>query len=255
MTNFHAFLYGAVQGLTEYLPVSSSAHLILLPKFLGTGDPGLAFDVFLHFGTLLSTLVFFRKDWIKLIQDKKLFILITVATIPALFAGALLHHWVSTVLRGASVLAVTLPLGGLILYLVDIKTEQHRSYKNIGLRDAILIGLAQCIALVPGVSRSGATITGARLLGLDRSSAAKFSFMISAPVILAAVVWELKDWNKVFSSTANFNATSLLLGTIGSFVFGMLAIGGLLAVLRRFSFLTFAVYRVVLGAVIWVVLT
>ena len=272
MTYFEALLYGLVQGVAEFLPISSSAHLILLPKFLGTQDPGLTFDVFLHLGTLLAILIYFWRDWAVVfsslpylgaclprgIQDlskkqKKAGATldwrpIVLATLPALVAGALLHTWVKTIFRGPMVIASTLILGGVVLFIVDYFLPKQRRLKDLTLKDALWVGLAQCVALVPGVSRSGATITGGRLLGFDRSDAARFSFLISGPVTAAAVVFELKDFDQLLNGSVGLGP--LTVAFVSSFGFGLLAIGGLLQLLKRFGYFSFALYRVLLAVVV-----
>ena len=264
MSYFEAFLYGLVQGITEYLPISSSAHLILLPEFLGAQDFGLAFDLVLHLGTLLATVIYFWKDWLAILSQifpsllKRLDHLpadvvswkaIVIGTLPALIAGAFLHQWISTVFRGNLILIFTLSGGGGILFLVDYYFSKNRSIKEIGYFDAFFIGVAQCFALVPGVSRSGSTIIGGRLLGYDRAASAHFSFLLSAPVTAAAIVFESQNWSQLFDS--GIECQSLLLAVVSSFLFGLLAIGGLLRIVRKFSYLGFAVYRVLLAIVIW----
>lgn len=271
MTIWEAFLFGAVQGLTEYLPISSSAHLILLPRFLGTQDPGLSFDVFLHAGTLTSTLWYFRADWLGLLERKasslKLWKLLIIGTLPALICGALFHRWVETALRGNQVLATTLVVGGLLLWGVDAwrsrrerdvtsdhgaKKMKAREFGALTLNDAFLVGVAQACALVPGMSRSGSTMIGGRLLGFSRESAARFSFLLSAPITAAALVFELKDFKQVVESQVGL--LPLLTGALSAFVFGWFAIDLLLKLLRKFGYLSFAVYRVVLAVVIYKVL-
>jgi len=264
-THLHAILLGAVQGLTEYLPVSSSAHLILVPRFLDIHDPGLAFDVFLHLGTLIATLLYFRADWLRLLRTlnprrdlsrenlragakSSLWILIAVATVPALVAGALLHSKIETVFRGNFVVANALVIGGLLLHFTDRYARNQKPLEELRLIDAIGIGIAQCFALVPGMSRSGSTLIGGRLMGLDRASAARFSFLISAPVTLAALIFELRKWNDLVAGVSS--VTVLLAGAASAFVFGWLAIDGLLKLLRRFGFGVFAIYRIVLAAMI-----
>lgn len=247
-----AILYGAVQGLTEYLPISSSAHLILLPHFLGETDPGLAFDVFLHLGTLLATLLYFRSDWLAVLKGRVSWKPIALATLPALGMGALLHHAVESIFRGTGVLVFTLSLGGLILYLADRLCGRSRDLSVLTWRDAIWIGVAQCFALVPGVSRSGSTITAGRLLGFDRAAAARFSFLISAPVTGAAVLFEIRKWSELAGGPVGIPA--LVAAGIAAFVFGWIAIGGLLRMLRRFGYLSFAIYRVVLAIVVYLTL-
>lgn len=257
MTWQEALLYGAIQGVTEYLPISSSAHLILLPKFLGTEDPGLSFDIFLHLGTLFSTLIYFWKDWVHVLkgfpdyrkrEGGNSWLLIVVATVPALLAGALLHSWVKESLRTNAVQAAALAIAGIILVLADRLSPHARSLSGLRWKDALLFGLAQCFALIPGVSRSGSTITAGRILGFDRASAARFSFLMSAPVTLAALVFDLRHWGELTQSQVG--ALQLWVGGISSFVFGFLAIGGLLRLLRHFGYMSFAVYRVALAIVI-----
>ncbi len=258
MSLLEAILYGLVQGITEYLPISSSAHLVLLPKFLGTQDPGLTFDVFLHIGTLAATVLYFRGDWVAMIKrnswnfhEVNLFT-IGVATFPALAVGALLHSQIETVFRGTAVVASALAVGGLALFALDKWMPASRSLGEFRFRDALVVGFVQCLALVPGVSRSGSTIMAGRLLKFDRVSAARFSFLISAPVTAAAIAYEMLKWRELVESTVGVSA--LIAATISSFVFGWLAIDFLLKLVKRFSFFGFAVYRVVLAVVIFRVL-
>lgn len=253
MQIWESILYGFVQGVSEYLPISSSAHLILLPHFLGHEDPGLAFDVFLHLGTLGATLTYFWREWLVLLKNPKVEAPpIILATIPALVVGAALHHWIKTALRGTEIISFALAIGGILLFAVDRFSRGMDSDRGISLKKAFLIGVAQCMALIPGMSRSGSTIIGGRLLGLSREASARFSFMISAPVVAAALVFELKDFREM---TVGLNDPAILVaGGVSSFVFGMLSIGGLLALLRRVSFLGFAIYRIALAVLVWVVL-
>ncbi len=259
MTYFEALLYGLVQGVTEYLPISSSAHLILLPKFLGTEDPGLTFEVFLHLGTLSATLAYFWRDWVSVMhpahwsrQRGVSFRAIAIATVPALIAGAVLHDLVETVFRGSEVLMCTLVIGGVILWASDRFMRRRRELTELTIKDALLIGIAQCFALVPGMSRSGSTITGARLLGFSRDSAARFSFLISAPITGAALVFELRKWRELLDGPVAWD--SLLIAGVSSFVFGWLTIDILLKLLKRFGYLSFAIYRVALALTIYFVL-
>ncbi len=265
MTYGQALLYGAIQGVTEYLPVSSSAHLILLPKFLGTQDPGLTFDVFLHVGTLLATLIYFWREWLVVASSvpglkevawvnsfrsdtQVSWKLIVIATLPALVAGALVHEWAETIFRGNVVQAVTLVTGGLLLFLSDRLIRERKDLSRITPFDAVMVGIAQCFALVPGMSRSGSTMTGARALGFDRASAAKFSFLISAPITAAAIVFELRNFDQLLASADEVGP--ILVAGASSFVFGILAIGGLIRMLRRFGYLSFAIYRIALAIAI-----
>lgn len=261
MNTLEALLYGAVQGVSEYLPISSSAHLILLPKFLQVQDPGLAFDVFLHLGTVLATIVYFWSDWKKIIfgffrpsQDDSVvnWKLLVIATIPAVIVGILVRDLASTVFRDQRILVWTLSFGGLALFLADHFFKKDRLLREIGWKDALIVGIAQCFALVPGVSRSGATITGGRLIGLDRGAAARFSFLMSGPITAGAVVFEMRHWDELVSGPVGLEA--LLIAGGSSFLFGLLAIGGLLRMLRRFGYLSFAIYRVGLAIVVWQIL-
>lgn len=262
MTYFEAMLYGVLQGITEYLPISSSAHLILLPKFMETRDPGLAFNVILHLGTLLATAVYFRRDWWNVCSTLprvgKYFKPsgsvdlawqpLVIATIPALIAGALFHKWIETTLRGTGVIIATLTVGGVLLFIVDYFLPRKKTVAQLTLSDAFWIGIAQCLALMPGFSRSGATITGGRLLGLDRGAAARFSFLMSGPIIAAAVVYEMRKWQELLGGDIGIGP--LFVALLFSFLSGMLAIGGLLRLLRRVGFFGFAFYRVALAVVL-----
>lgn len=261
MTYFEALIYGAVQGIAEYLPISSSAHLILLPKFLNQTDPGLTFDVFLHLGTLLATLIYFWREWAAVfnlspVRKTQLAPVawkpIVLATLPSLVAGGLLHQWCETTLRGNLILAISLVVGGVALYLSDAYCSKKRTLSSLKLSDAFWIGVAQCFALIPGVSRSGSTMTGGRLLGFDRTESARFSFLISAPVTAAALVFELRHWEQLFSGPIGVGP--LLVAGFSSFLFGCLAIGGLLRLLRCFGYLSFLIYRIVLSLIILCVL-
>lgn len=266
MSYWEALLYGAVQGVAEYLPISSSAHLILLPRFLGRPEPGLTFDVFLHIGTLAATLWYFRRDWLGVLkglsasgratpagqESNRLLACIIAATIPALIAGALLNDYAETVFRSNWVLVVTLPLGGFALYLIDRLLHPTLGLSGLSWSRAIGVGFFQCLALVPGMSRSGSTMMGARALGLERGAAARFSFLISAPVTGAAIIFKLRHFGELLQ--ADIGIGPLVVAGLGSFVFGLLAIDGLLRLLKRFGFMSFAVYRAGLAFVIWWVL-
>jgi undecaprenyl-diphosphatase len=265
MTYEQALLYGAVQGVTEYLPVSSSAHLILLPRFLNTEDPGLSFDVFLHLGTLLATLGYFWRDWLEILRNLTRpaalwaepahgasWKTIAIGTVPALIAGALLHHAAETVLRDNGLMVVTLAVGGILLYAVDLWMPQSKTVAGVSPRDALGVGLMQCLALMPGMSRSGSTMIGGRLLKLDRAAAARFSFLLSAPITAAAIVFELRKWPELMHGTVGIGP--LVVAGLSSFLFGVLAIGGLLRMLRRFGYLSFAIYRVALAMAIYRIL-
>lgn len=264
MTLTEALLFGFVQGLTEYLPISSSAHLILLPRFLGIEDPGLAFDVFLHFGTLLATLLYFRKDWIQVFSQWSLprkkeapglsVWKIAVATAPALVVGAAIHQLAEDSLRGNSVLIVTLAVGGVALWAVDAFWAKTRRLSELRFKDALWVGCLQCLALVPGMSRSGSTLIAGRMLRFDRQASARFSFLISAPVTLAALLFEARKLIGADSVVDKIGWAPLWAGAAGSFLFGWIAIDLLLRWVRRRGYLGFMLYRIALAWVVWKVL-
>lgn len=259
MTVFQAVILGLVQGLAEFLPISSSAHLVLAPWVFGWSDPGLSFDVALHVGTLVAVLWYFRAEWVKLTQsaiallrtrkadteDKRRFLYLVVATIPAAIGGILLEDYAETTFRSPALMAVTLMVMGVVLWAVDRYAVKDRALSSLGLRDAVVIGLAQVLALVPGVSRSGSTMTAGRALGFDRQSAAVFSFLMSMPVTAAAALLKVPELLRTEGITA-----TLVAGVISAGVSSWLAIAVLLRYVSRHSFGVFAVYRLALGVVI-----
>ena len=249
-----ALILGIVQGLTELLPISSSAHLNLIPWAFNWDIPE-SFDVALHFGTLLAIVLFFYKDWLKLIKggfnqvvkkektfEGKMFWYLVAATIPGGAIGFLLDHFVGDNLAKMPLLiASALIIMGIVLYIVDKKAPSKTDYEHMTLKQTFLIGLAQSLAFIPGVSRSGVTMTTARLLKVDRESAAKYSFMLSAPIVLAATIFKIKDF--VFN-------VPFFVGVFSSFIVGILVIKFLLKYLQKGSFKGFAIYRVIAGLVI-----
>lgn len=254
MTILQAILLGMVQGLTELLPISSSAHLFLVPWFFHWGQVPESFDVALHFGTLLAIGIFFFKDWIALLKggylrvvkkeksvEGRMFWYLVLATIPGGAIGFLLDHFAGDILQKPLLIAICLIVMGIILYLVDKKAKSNTNYEHMTLKQTFLIGLSQALAFIPGVSRSGITMTTGRLMGVDRESTAKYSFMLSAPIVLAATVYKLKDfvWNIPF-----------LIGVMVSFVVGIFVIKFLLEYLKKGSFKGFAIYRVILGLIV-----
>jgi undecaprenyl-diphosphatase len=263
VTTFQAVILGLIQGLTEFLPISSSAHLALAPLLFGWKDPGLAFDVALHFGTLIAVLWYFRKQWGELIVaagqiiatrkvdtvEKKRVVFLILATIPGAIGGLLLEEKAETVFRAPALTACALIVMGIILWAVDRVSAQDRPLDSMRWRDALLIGLAQVIALIPGVSRSGSTITAGRGLRFDRQSAAVFSFLMSMPIIAAAVV--LKGREVLASGGIT---TPVIAGVLAAAVSSWLAITILLRYVSRHSYGIFALYRVILGIAVLVFL-
>lgn len=262
MTPLQAIVLGAVQGLSELLPISSSAHLYLVPTLLGWPYAGVAFDVAMHAGTLLALVFAFLDDWLQLAsglftadeakrtEARNLFGMIVVATVPALIAGKVIGE-LEERLRSVPLQATTLLVFGLLLWAADRFTRAHRDDRAPGWGTALYIGFAQCLALVPGVSRSGITMTAGRSAGLSRIAAARFSFLISMPITLAAVLYTglLKSRNLL----AEMPMSTLMIGVASSAVFGFLAIRVMLGLLRRTGFWVFAVYRTVLalGLFMW----
>ncbi|MDF2772179.1 MAG: hypothetical protein K0S86_1673 [Geminicoccaceae bacterium] len=263
MTVFQAVVLGLVQGLAEFLPISSSAHLVLTPWIFGWPDPGLAFDVALHVGTLAAVLWYFRADWVSLTrsafavvrhrradtEDTRRFLYLVVATIPAAIAGFLLEDIAETTFRSPRLLAVTLMVMGVLLWAADRFAPRDRPLGTMRWRDAVLIGLAQVAALVPGVSRSGSTMTAGRALQFDRQGAAVFSFLMSMPVTAAAALLKVPDLLRAEGITA-----PLVAGIVSAGISSWLAIAVLLRYVARHSFGVFALYRLALGAVILVLL-
>lgn len=265
MTVFQSLVLGLIQGLTEFLPVSSSAHLSLAPYLFGWPDPGLSFDVALHFGTLIAVLWYFRREWAKLIGaavsvvatrkvdtiEKKRVVFLIIATIPGAIGGLLLEKKAETAFRAPALTAIALIVMGIILWLVDRFASQERKLEGMTWIDAVVVGCAQVVALIPGVSRSGSTITAARWLKFDRESAAIFSFLMSMPIIAAAVVLKGPEVLR----TGGFGI-ELVVGVLASAISGWLAISVLLRYVSTRSYGIFALYRVLLGiAVLAVVYT
>jgi undecaprenyl-diphosphatase len=269
-TIFQALVMGVVQGLTEFLPISSSGHLIIVPFLFGWTDPfitSLAFSVMLHIGTLAALLVFFRADWVRLVPaglatirdrslrgdpDRRLAWLLVAATIPAAVAGFLLSDLIETAFREIGLVALTLVVGAVIMWLADRWGARTKGVEDVTFPIAVGIGAAQALALVPGISRSGVSISASRLAGLDREAAARFSFLMATPITAGAAIFELR---KLATGEAGVDVSlaPLVVGMIAAFVSGMIAIGFLLRYLRTRSLTVFVVYRLVLAAIVVVV--
>ncbi len=257
-----AILLGILQGLTEFLPISSSGHLLLVPWLAGWEPFGLTFDVMVHFGTLLAVLVYFRSDWRLILlraagkapaDDGKLQptpspALLIVATMPAAVLGGLLR-FAPIELRSPPVVIATLTLFGLVLWWADRRGSKSRSVEDFGYREAFVIGLAQSLALVPGVSRSGVTITAGLFLGFKRWDSARFSFLIGTPIIALASGGEIIDFLTT-SATEQVSAGILGLGVVTTFVSGLLCINYFLRFLKTNGFLPFVIYRITLAAIL-----
>jgi undecaprenyl-diphosphatase len=271
MSELEALLLGIVQGLTEFLPISSSGHLILVPwaqqyHFLETHESfNKTFDVALHAGTLVAVLGYFRAEIIRLLRglwrslrtraiegpDQRLAWAIVVATVPAVIAGGIGESFIEDHLGEPWQIAILLIVFGLLLGYADRRPERE-GLEEIGPRKGLYVGLAQVLALAPGVSRSGITITAGRFLGLDRDSAARFSFLLLAPVTAGAVVY--KGYRAVSEGLPHGVAGPMIVGTIAASISGYLAIAGLLALVRRHSYDVFVVYRVLLGITVLILI-
>jgi undecaprenyl-diphosphatase len=268
-----ATIMGVVQGLTEFLPVSSSGHLILAPYLLGPYLPGmrdpfimsLEFSVMLHIGTLVALLIYFRSDWLRLIPafvaavrersldgdpDRRLAALLAVATVPALVIGFLLHDLENSI-REVGPVAVTLVIGAAILWLAERTGSLRRVALDLTFAQALAIGGAQAIALIPGISRSGISISAGLFAGLRRDEAARFSFLMATPVTAAAAAYEVLS--VVRGGGVQVEAAPLAAGLIASFVFGVLAISALLRFLRTRSTDVFIAYRVLVAAAVLII--
>jgi undecaprenyl-diphosphatase len=276
MSTFEIFILAILQGLTEFLPISSSAHLILPSAVLGWHDQGLAFDVAVHTGTLLAVVLYFRQEvgnmavaWVGTLKlgtkaftgaenfDGKLAWWILFATIPAGLFGLFGKDFIEEHLRSALVIAITTLLFGFLLGYADVlagkrKPSEHKSIEKLGLKGAMLIGLAQAIALIPGTSRSGITMTIGLMIGLSRENAARFSFLLSIPAIAMAGSYLTL---KLVLSTEAVDWTAMILGSTVAFVCAYACIHYFLILLEKLGMMPFVIYRLILGVgLLWFVL-
>ena len=266
-TTLQALIMGIVQGLTEFLPVSSSGHLIIVPFLFGWTDPfitSVAFSVMLHVGTLLALLIYFRAEWFRLVPaglaairdrslaadpDRKLAWLLVAATIPAALAGFLLNDFLEKAVREPGLVAVMLIVGAVILWLADRWGGLTKGIGDVTFPLAFGIGAAQALALIPGISRSGVSISAGRFAGLAREPAARFSFLMATPIIAGAAIFEVR---KLATGEAGVPVEigPLLVGMTAAFVSGVLAIRFMLRYLQTRSLTVFVVYRLVVAAVV-----
>ncbi len=256
MTILQAFVLGLIQGLTEFLPVSSSGHLVLLPWWLGWENPGLAFDALLHWGTLLAVLIYFWRDWWEMLlalgrklrrepaqgKDHLLFAIL-VGTVPAAVLGFLLEGFFESLFGQPVAVSFFLILTGFLLVFAERWTRQHpqgRIMEKLSYGDALFVGVGQALAIAPGISRSGSTIAAGLVRHLDRPTAARFSFLLGTPIIFGAGLLKLKDL--VEMGTGDMGVSPLVVGFLVAFVSGLLAIRYLLRYLQNHTLYIFAYY-------------
>ncbi len=269
MSLFQAVVLAVVQGLTEFLPVSSSAHLVLVPWFAGWKEPGLAFEVALHAGTLVAVLVYFLRDWVELLlagfgvrssaamtdEDlrwkRRLFWFLVAGTIPGAVAGLLFEKVIEDKLSQPAPIAAAMILVGLVMWWVDRKASVQRHMKQVTLGDSMVVGTAQALALFPGVSRSGATIVAGLFRGMTRETAARFSFLLSTPIIAGAALKELPKLLRMHQAgTLDMPLSTLLIAIAVSGLVGYAVIAFFLRYLQTRTLKVFVVYRVALGILI-----
>lgn len=254
-------ILGIVQGIGEFLPISSSAHLVLVPYLLNFPEHTLAFDVALHFGTLIAVFMVFWKDWIILLKgvfnkvinkkdsfENKMFWYLVIATIPGALIGKLLEDYIENVFRKLPLLiAIALAVMGILIYIGDKWAEKHykkqTEYKDLTLKQTFLIGLSQALAIFPGFSRSGTTMLTGRLLGASREACAKFSFMLSTPIIFGATILKFTDM------VSQFNV-NLVVGIVTAAIFGIISIKFLLNYIKKNDFAVFAYYRLIFALIV-----
>ena len=253
MDTLQLILLSLVQGLTEFLPVSSSAHLVLLSEFLGEEDQGIIFDVGVHFGTLLAALVYFRSDLKKMIinlgshkllsEENNLTTNLVIGVIPILLVGFLLRDFVNLHLRNSEVIAYATIIFGIFLYTAQLRKGKE-DLDSVNLKQALIIGLFQCLALIPGTSRSGITITAGLFLGLNATAASRFSFLLAIPTIGAIALAELIRLSFIDITD---NGTELSIALIISFLVAYISIDMFLKLIERIGFTPFVIYRLLLG--------
>ncbi len=262
MELIQAVIYGLIQGLTEFLPISSTAHVRIVPALAGWPDPGAGFTAVIQLGTVLAVLIYFARDiwsalvgWTKTLTGQshgapegRMGWAIFLGTIPIVILGLLGQDWIKGELRSLWVIAGTLILMGILMAVAEKVASKHRLLASVQPKDGVIVGLWQALALIPGMSRSGSTITGALFAGFDRATAARFSFLLSVPSILAAGVKELLDEKDNLLAGSNLAPT--LVATVVSFVVGYASIAFLMKFIQKHGILPFVAYRILLGLVL-----
>jgi undecaprenyl-diphosphatase len=256
-----ALLLGVVQGITEFLPISSSAHLALMEHYLHVQGGGLGFDILLHLGSLFALVAYFYHDWLEMLHafispsrynrpERKMLFFLIVATIPGAIAGLLLEKKAETIFRAPTRIAILLGTVGLLLVLGEYLAQHRRRLDQMTLKDSILIGLSQAFAIMPGVSRSGITMTAGLFLGFKRRSAARFSFLMCTPIIAGAGLHHIPKW--IHEPAGTLPLLPAVLGFLAAVISSYLSIRFMLRFLRHHTFMPFAVYRLLLAAAILV---
>ncbi len=259
MTTGQAIILGLFQGLGEFLPISSSAHLVLIPWLFHWEDPGLTFDIALHIGTLIAVIIYFWKDWLRLVTqgftaprttDGRLFWYLIIATVPGAIVGYALEQKAETIFRTPLLIAIALIVMGAILFWAERRSSKKDDLNKISLQTSLLIGLSQVLAIIPGVSRSGITITTGLLSGLSREAAARFSFLLSTPIILSAAIIKVP----YLVSHPDVIDANFLIGMVVAFVIGIASISFLLRYVRTKTFLPFVWYRFAFGVLVIIII-
>jgi undecaprenyl-diphosphatase len=268
MSVLEAIVLGIAQGLTEFLPISSTGHLRIVPAFCGWGDPGAAFSAVIQLGTMAAVVIYFREDLVRVTRawlaslraperrselDARLGWYLILATIPIGILGLAFSDQIETGARDLYLIASMLIVFGLLLGAADYVGRREREVGSLEAKDAVAVGLAQCIALIPGASRSGTTITAGLFMGLDRAAAARFSFLLSIPAVVLSGLYELMKIVRG-EDVGDAGAGALVIATVLSFVTGYLAIAFLLRYLARHSTAIFVVYRLALGVLVFALL-
>jgi len=262
METIQTIILAIIQGLTEFLPISSSAHLILISQMSGWSDQGLLVDVALHFGTLLAVIYYFRSEIVQMFEPHHFSStqtllhspigIITIATVPIVIVGGLFNEFIEQNLRSPSIIAIASIFFGILLYFADLKHAKKDEVLELTLLIGLLIGLSQILALIPGTSRSGITITMGLFLGLSRVEALKFSFMLAIPVIVAATI--LQSIELFNTQLIDINYLPLFLGVFISFIIAFLTIRWFIEFVNRIGMLPFVIYRIFLGVIIFLTL-
>ncbi|MGH9404559.1 MAG: undecaprenyl-diphosphatase UppP [Terriglobia bacterium] len=264
MPVYQAVVLAIVQSITEFLPISSTGHLVLFPWFLGWKDPGLTFDVALHAGTLLAVFVYFWRMWVEMIraaaglggangeavrEHRRLFWLLVLATIPGAIAGVLFEKKADTAFRNPLVIGAALIIVALVMWAGEKLTRDSETLEEISVLDALIVGIAQAFAVIPGVSRSGSTMSAGLLRDMKRETAARFSFLLSTPIIAGAVALKAREVHKAGGLPHDMREP-FIVGIIVSAVVGFFVIGALIRFLETRTFKPFVIYRLVLGVIV-----